>query len=235
MDLFLYHAAMVAKHRKLHRLLGLLLAAPLILWMLTGLLFHIKHRYGEAYESLEVPQTKDASWENATLSPAELFSRGAFDTGSKISLQLHPSKRTVYTGLKDGKGAVIDAQNGTKLEAASEEEAKLWVEAAVGNSKNFSRYGSITNRSESNQFSMTTGSENPAFVFEFSGEKKVTVDRLTGEITQTGALNDWIDFTYEIHYLQWTPWQWANITLVLLAVPLALGLAISGLRMFFQK
>jgi uncharacterized iron-regulated membrane protein len=75
--------------------------------------------------------------------------------------------------------------------------------------------------------------EDPAGVFEYSQGKTVTVDRLTGEMSQTGTINDWIDWTYRVHYLQWTPWHWVNILLVLIAVPLTLGLALSGLWLAF--
>ena len=87
--------------------------------------------------------------------------------------------------------------------------------------------------SPSKNLSPLTLSKNPSLDLSFSGGKTVTVDRLTGEIAQTGALNDWIDFTYRVHYLQWTPWKAVNVALVLLAVPLVLGLAVSGLRMAF--
>ena len=65
--------------------------------------------------------------------------------------------------------------------------------------------------------------------------KTVTVDRVTGEIRQTGDLNDWIDFTYRLHYLQWTPWSAVNIALVLLAVAATVLLLFSGLRIVWQS
>ena len=79
--------------------------------------------------------------------------------------------------------------------------------------------------------SSLTLSKNSSLDLSFSGANTVTIDRLTGEIVQTGALNDWIDFTYRVHYMQWTPWESANVALVLAAVPLVFGLALSGLRM----
>lgn len=60
------------------------------------------------------------------------------------------------------------------------------------------------------------------------------VDRVTLEIAQTGDLNDFIDLTYRVHYLQWTPWKAVNVALVLMAAPLALGLAATGLRMWLR-
>ncbi len=227
---------MIATHRKLHRILGLLLAAPLILWMVTGVLFHVKYRYSEAFDSLAFPlRAEEIPWKDATLSPAELISQNKLDANAKISLRAHPTGRPIYIGAKSGKAVLIDAQSGAILNVATEEEAKRWVEAAVAASSYSSRYGTPSIAQETTQYSGVTGSENPAFVFEFSGDKKVTVDRLTGEMTQTGALNDWIDFTYRIHYLQWTPWKPVNIALVLLATPIALALAFSGIRMFFKK
>ena len=79
------------------------------------------------------------------------------------------------------------------------------------------------------------GRELPAYAFRFSGGKRVTVARLTGEVAQTGALNDFIDASYRVHYLQWTPWRAVNLALLALAVPLMLLLAATGLRLAFRR
>jgi hypothetical protein len=81
--------------------------------------------------------------------------------------------------------------------------------------------------------SALTGVEDPAFLFRTAGGKRVVVDRVTGEVTQSGDLNVRIDLLYRIHYLQWTPWKGVNAALVLGASLLVLLLAASGLRLAF--
>jgi len=222
--------------KRFHRVFGLLLALPLFLWMITGILFNVKYRYAEAYEALKVPfKMKDADWREAKVSPGELIERGLVDGNVKLSLFAHPSNRPAYAGSKAKAPVVIDAVAAVPVTPASEAEAHAWAQAAVDGSPNASRYGNVTSCREVTRFSSITGVSDPAFALEYSGGKTITIDRLTGEISQTGQLNDWIDFTYRVHYLQWTPWKPVNIALVLIAAPLAFALAFSGLRMFFAK
>ncbi len=204
--------------------------------MLTGILFNVKYRYAEAYEALHVPvRFGDVPWREARLAPADLIERGTFDASAKLGLLTHPSHRPAYVGSRGKKPVVIDAVTGTPIEPAVESEARIWAKVAIDASPNANRYGNVISIHDGVRLSPLTGVSDPAFVLEYSGGKTVTIDRLTGEISQTGRLNDWIDFTYRVHYLQWTPWKPVNIALVLIAAPLAFALAISGLRMFFSK
>src|SRR5882672_2412886 len=67
---------MSIKIRKPQPLMGLLLAAPLFLWVATGILFHTKYSYSEGYEHLAIPaRPEPTSWRDAVLSPAELTAR----------------------------------------------------------------------------------------------------------------------------------------------------------------
>lgn len=221
--------------RRHHRLFGALLSIPLILWMVTGLLFHLKFRYDEAFETLQVPVSiTSGHWKVATVAPADLAALG-LDLSKPFKLMLHPSGQAAYVGSASGNPIAIDAASGTRLPAAAETEVRAWATAAVNASPHSNHYGQPMNIRETLLFSGATGLQHPAFEIDFSGGKRVTVDRITGEISQTGELNRWIDFTYRIHYLQWTPWQPVNIALVLLAVPLVLLLALSGLRLFFGR
>jgi hypothetical protein len=232
--------------RRLHRFLGLSLVVPFVLWMGTGLLFHVKHRYAEAYEVLRAPVPPVADLSRFTVSAAQATASDHFEKGCVPRFALRPDGRGAWFGRKDGKGVAVDASTGELLAPASEEISLEWARAAVAASPNASRYGAPLGRSAtrgatpsplypSKNLSSLTLSQNLALSISFSGGKTVTVDRLTGEIAQTGALNDWIDFTYRVHYLQWTPWKSVNVALVLVAAPLVLGLAISGLRMAFGR
>lgn len=230
--------------RRLHRFLGLSLALPLLLWMATGLLFHVKHRYAEAYETLQAPARGPADLSRFTVSAARAAAGDRFEKGCVPRFAVRPDGRGAWFGRIDGKGVAVDAETGELLSPASEEDALKWVEAAVRASPHSSRYGELvsvghsrsapsTPLTLSKNLSSLTLSKNLSLDLVFSGGKTVTVDRLTGEIAQTGSLNDWIDFTYRVHYLKWTPWKGVNVALALVAVPLVLGLAFSGLRMAF--
>jgi uncharacterized iron-regulated membrane protein len=220
--------------RTLHRLIGITMAIPLFLWIVTGILFNVKYRYAEAYEplALKLPSTK-AAWGVAVVSPGELVSSGKIDGAGRISLFMHPSKAPAYAGVRGSTPVVVNAVTGEYISEAMDDEAKHWADDAVGLSPNAARYGAAVKRSPGKRLSSLTGVEDPAEVFEYSQGKTVTVDRLTGEMSQTGTINDWIDWTYRIHYLRWTPWHWVNIVLVLIAVPLTLGMALSGLWLAF--
>jgi uncharacterized iron-regulated membrane protein len=220
--------------RTLHRLIGITMALPLFLWIVTGILFNVKYRYAEAYEtlSLKTASTK-AAWSGALVSPGELVSSGKIDGAGRISLFMHPSKIPAYAGVRGNTPVAINAVTGEYISEAVDDELKHWADDAVGQSQNAARYGAIVKHSVGKRLSSLTGVEDPAEVFEYSEGKTITVDRLTGEMSQTGTLNDWIDWTYRIHYLQWTPWHVVNIALVLIAVPLTLGLALSGLWLAF--
>jgi len=220
--------------RTLHRLIGITMAIPLFLWIVTGILFNVKYRYAEAYEplALKIPFTAGA-WNEALVSPGELVSSGKIDGQSRISLFMHPSKTPAYAGVRGGTPVVVNAVTGDYISEAMDDELKHWADDAVGQSQNAAHYGAIVKRTSGTRLSALTGVMDSAGVFEYSEGKTVTVDRLTGEMSQTGRINDWIDWTYRVHYLQWTPWHWMNIVLILIAVPLTLGLAASGLRMAF--
>ena len=210
------------------------MALPLFLWIVTGILFNVKYRYSEAYEALALkPVASVDAWSSALVSPGELVSSGKLDASARISLFLHPSKVPAYAGARNGIPVAVNAVTGEYITEAGDEELKHWSDDAVGQSPNAARYGAIVKRSEGKRMSALTGLEDPAIVFEYSEGKTVTVDRLTGEMSQTGSLNDWIDWTYRVHYLQWTPWKFINTALVVIAVPLTLGLAVSGLWLAF--
>ncbi len=216
--------------RRLHRLAGLVLCLPLLLWMATGLLFHVKHRYAEAYEPLAAPLPAPPAWDRAVMSPAAVLARGHLDAGSPLALFPHPRGLVCYFGRKGGAGAAVDSASGEAVPVATEEAALLWAESAVAASKHAARYGRSEGRPEEATFaSRLTGASDPAFRFRFGGGKRVLVDRVTGEVSQSGDLNEWIDATYRVHYLQWTPWKGLNAALVLLAVPITFLLAAGGL------
>ena len=49
--------------RRAHRILGTIVALQLLIWLATGVLFNVKHRYAEAYEMLHAPRREVAASE----------------------------------------------------------------------------------------------------------------------------------------------------------------------------
>jgi hypothetical protein len=225
----------MANSRGLHRFLGLSLVLPLVLWTATGLLFHVKHRYAEAYETLRVPMPPTPDLSTFTVPPARATAGGVFDRDCVPRFAIRPDGRGGWFGKKNGRGVAVDAASGDLLAEAPEKISLEWAKAAVAVSPHAARYGKVEFLSSSKRSSPLTLSNDPSLDLSFSGGKTVTVDRLTGEIVQSGALNDWIDLTYRVHFLQWTPWKPVNVALEVFSIPLVLGLAVSGLLMAFRR
>src|SRR5205814_6030057 len=141
-----------------------------------------------------------AMWSGAHVSPAELVSSGKLDGDGKLALFIHPSHVPAYAGVRGGMPVAVNAVTGDDIPEATEEELKHWADDAVGQSPNAARYGAIVKHNDGKRLSSLTGLQDPAIIFEFSQGKTVTVDRITGEMSQTGRLNAWIDWTYRIHY-----------------------------------
>ncbi len=220
--------------RSAHRLSGLLLLVPLVLWIGTGLLFHVKPGWEEAYEALAAPPPGPLPWERVVFSPAALMARGLLDQGPVV-LAGHPSGLVVYFGRRDGRPAAVDGTSGEPVPPASEEVARAFAHGAISASRHARSCGEIVSAEAASHRSTLTGSDDPAFLFRTSGGKRVVVDRVTAEVTQEGTLNERIDLLYRVHYLQWTPWKAVNVALVLAASLLALLLAASGLRLALAR
>lgn len=216
--------------RAAHRFAGLVLVVPLVLWIGTGLLFHVKPGWDEAFESLAAPSPGPPPWERVVFSPAAVKARGLLDPGP-VALAPHPSGLVAWFGLRDGRPAAVDGTSGEPIPPASEGAARAFALAAISASRHAKSYGTIVSAQPAEHRSALTGVENPALLFRTSGGKNVLVDRVTGEVGQTGDLNGRIARLYRIHYLQWTPWKPVNVALVLAASLLVIFIAASGVRL----
>lgn len=218
--------------RAAHRLAGLALLLPLVLWIATGLLFHAKPGWDEAYEPLAAPPPGPLPWERVVFSPAALKARGLLDPGP-VALAPHPAGLVAFFGRRGGRGAAVDGTSGESVPPASEGVARAWALAAVSASRHAMRYGEILSSEAAARASDLTGAVDPAFLFRTSAGKELLVDRVTGEVSQQSRLRRRIDLLYDVHYLKWTPWPKVNAALVLAASFLVLLLAASGLRLLF--
>lgn len=200
--------------RGLHRLLGALVVAQLAVWLVTGVLFNLKHRYAEAYEPLAAPPAEVPAAE-LVVPPARVAAgRGP------VTLVHDPLGYAYAAG-----GALHDARTGAPRVPLDEAGARRIWAAALATSKHRHRYGDV----------VAAARERRAVVLALSSGHRITVDTLTGRVEHTGPINDFIDWSYRVHYMQYTPWKPVNVVIVLVWVGLALGLAGSGLRLLRRR
>ncbi len=204
--------------RGLHRALGVLVVPQLVVWLATGVLFNVKHRYDEAYETLAAPP---AAVDSAALglSPAEA-ARRAGAPAAPVTLR-HDAFGYAYAIA----GRLIDAATGAPRVPADEAAARRVLGAALADSKHRARYGPVVRASRTDA----------AWAFDLETGQRVTVDPLTAAIDHRGPLHEWIDWTYRAHYMQYTPSKPWNIAIVMAWVALSTALAASGLTMVWRR
>lgn len=225
--------------RRFHRFAGAVCAFQLVVWILTGLLFNYKYRYDEAYEPLKAtpaPIAPGATWAN----PADALAAVSVDPSALRRVHLLHDNRGYLYLIETGDAAspemrLADASNGapvTPLDAAGAEAA---FRSALETSKNASRYGAVTATREISAPSAVLGREAPAWEMKLATGQTVTVNAYTSEIAHTSLLNKFIDWTYYVHYMQYTPWKSVNIGLVIGFSILVLTLIASGIRMLIGE
>jgi len=223
--------------RRLHRLLGAIVLLQLIVWLVTGILFNLKHRYAEAYELIERPATT-ASAAGLRIAPAAATTAARHD--GRVVL-LHDWRGYVYAVLPRSEQAkpapplLVDAATGDALPALDADGAReIWM-AAVATSRHRDRYGMVVASSPTETWSSRLGVVTAALELTLDTGHRATVGAFTGEVTHTGPINDFIDWSYRFHYMQYTPWKRVNIVIVAAWVSMTLLLGLSGARMLLAR
>lgn len=220
--------------RSFHKFAGAILAIQIILWIVTGFLFNYKYRYEEAYEHLAAaPSTAvPSTW----TTPAESIALAGLQAAPLREVRLlHDARGYLYlieTGTDEQPVAhLASASTGAPVSPLDAAGAEAVLRSAIAGSKHAARYGAITGTRQADASSALLGRITPGWQFALSTGQTVTVNALTAEITHTALLNDWIDWTYRVHYMQYTPWKSVNIAIVAVFLVLLLSLVSSGLRM----
>ncbi len=188
--------------KSVHKVIGIVLAIPLVAWSLTGIVFLVKPGYDGAYQLLSVKTY-----------PLE----HAFKIGP--SREWHEARllRTVlgYHLLAGDKANSIhlDPVNMQLKEAPSAADIKRLVEDAIG--VNSERYGELVNVS-GNKAKTSTGVE-------------ITLDWRTLSLAQSGRDTALIDNLYKVHYLQWLGRPLPDTIFGVLGIILLLSLTALGL------
>jgi hypothetical protein len=192
--------------RRFHRLLGIALLIPCMVWAVTGLLFHWKPGWDQAYASLS-PQTYPLSGTGPIADAKWLETRRLHTI-----LGEHLLVRTV-----DGWDQ-WDTTLGLSRETPSDSDRiKLFEDAIRADPK---RYGSIDSMTDWTAVT-TTGVE-------------IHFDWDTMRFSQRGADTRRINMIYRIHYLQWTGTHWGDRALPLIGLIGLMALGILGLRLVLK-
>ena len=193
--------------RRLHRLFGIALLVPCVFWAVTGLLFHWKPGWSEAY---------------ALLSPRTYPLGGAGPVADSSWIETRRLRTILGDHLlvKTANGwQQWDAALGAPRPAPPEPDRVRLFEDAIRSDPD--RYGQIESL-EDWTAKTTTGVE-------------VSLDWETMRFRQRGSDTRRIDLLYRIHYLQWTGIQWGDRALPLLGLIGLLGLSFLGLRLALKR
>lgn len=174
-----------------HRWLGLVLIVPLLGWGLTGLVFHYKPGYAQAYEKLQPRFYPIQSILSETPHPDWLELRRL-----RTILGEHLLVRTV-SGWQQ-----LDTRTLQIRPRPNTDSVRLLVEDAIDQRPE--RYGQLAEL-QGLQAITSTG-------------VTLRLDWDTLTLSQTGQDTRAINTLYAIHYLRWTGIQWLDRTLALLAV-----------------
>jgi uncharacterized iron-regulated membrane protein len=221
--------------RTFHKVIGATLALQIVLWTATGLLFNYKYRYEEAYEQLKAapaPSAVTAAW----VSPTEAARSAGLDPSAVRRVALLDDTRGYVYVLEAGSESapdvrLADARTGDPLGPLDAAGAEAAFRSSLAASKNAARYGAVRGSRQIAAESALLGRETPAWELALDTGQTVTVNAYTAEIAHTALLNTAIDWTYRVHYMQYTPWKPVNIGIVLVFLTLLLILVASGLRL----
>ena len=225
--------------RAYHRVAGAVLAAQLVAWIVTGLLFNLKFGYDVAHEIL-TPSPAAAELPGTWVSPADALTTAGVEPASLRRVHLLQDNRGPVYLLDAGPEAapdlrLADARTGRPLPALDAAGAEAALRSALESSKNAARYGAVAGAEPAAAPSLLLGRETPGWRLTLDTGQTVTVGAYTSEITHTSLINTFIDWTYRVHYMQYTPWRWANIALITVFSILLLSLVASGITMLRER
>lgn len=192
---------------KLHKTLGLVMVAPILLWAVTGFIFLSKPGYTAAYEQLS-PRL-------------HAFDRPVQLSGSKNWAEIKLLKTVLGYHLfvvEEGVWRHLDPFTLAVKPQPTRAEVKALIQDAtkVGSE----RYGSITSVVGNTAFTNT--------------DVVITLDWDTLTLRQEGPDTRLIDTLYRIHYLQWLSYPALNKVLGFSGLVLLIALSLIGLTTYIR-
>ncbi len=204
---------------RVHRWLAIVLVVPLVVWSVSGLLFHLKPGWARAYDMLgaERPLTTTSVAPIATV--AATFSAKI----SKIEL-IDTAIGPLYRVTTETATELVDAVGATRRSPLSADDAKLLAVDAVSRSAERAAYGSVTGTE--------VGERTVHVRFEHA---TVDVGRSSARLSQRGPDTDRIDWLYRIHYLQWTGNKAVDRVLAMFGLALIWAVMLPGVVLFIRR
>lgn len=207
---------------RVHRTLAIALVVLLVVWSVTGLLFHLKPGWDRAYDQLAVERQGPLSL--ATIVPAstlEVAVSGAeIQRVSLFDTVLGPLYRVQTTTGSE----LVGATTGHKRSPLTVAECEALIADAVSRSPYRSAYGGP----------VTTHGDATTVKVDFR-DATVTLGRSDARISQRGSTSDRIDWLYRIHYLQWTGNRTIDRAFAVLGLLLIWAVMIPGIMLFVRR
>lgn len=191
-----------------------MLVIPLVLWSVTGLLFHLKPGWSRAYDLLDPERPAQVHLDKLVL-PDGATHVEVFATA------IGPLAR-VTTPAGD---ELYDADTGTKRSPLPIDAAKALAVDAISRSHHASAYGAATR----------VTSTATTVVLELADGPVVEVGRNDGRLSQRGPDTDRIDWLYRIHYLQLTGNKTFDKLLALAGLALIWLVLVPGVVLFVRR
>lgn len=205
-----------------HRTLAIALVALLVVWSVTGLLFHLKPGWDRAYDQLAVERPGPlklaaivpATSIEAALAGASIERVALFDT------QLGPLYRVATaTGTE-----LVDATTGKKRSPLTVPECEALIADAVSRSPHRAAYGGP----------VATHTDERTVKVDFK-DATVVLGRSDARISQHAESTGRIDWLYRIHYLQWTGNKTIDRAFAVLGLALIWAVMIPGIMLFVRR
>ncbi len=205
-----------------HRTLAIALVALLVVWSITGLLFHLKPGWDRAYDQLAVE--RPGPLKLAVVVPASALEAAlagaAIERVTLFDSQLGPLYRVATaTGTE-----LVDATAGTKRSPLTVSEAEALIADAVSRSPHRAAYGQP----------VQTHVDERTVKIDYQ-DATVTLGRTDARISQRGSSSDRIDWLYRIHYLQWTGHKTIDRAFSVLGLALIWAVMIPGIMLFVRR
>ncbi|MBO1519511.1 PepSY domain-containing protein [Oceanisphaera pacifica] len=201
----------VMKKRVVHKVMGILLVIPLVVWAFSGAIFFIKPGYQAAFAPLMVKTypldadlsiTPDPQWQELRLLKTVLGEHLLVTTASG---PLHVNAHTLLP-----------------MPVPSLEQLHLLLSDAIAQRP--MRYGELT--------TLEGGETSHGYT---STGVKLTLNWPRLQLQQAGTDTRVINGVYRLHYLQWTPYERVNQILGFVGLALLLGLALSGVVLLLRS
>ena len=207
-----------------HRWLAIVLVGPLVVWSISGLLFHLKPGWGRAYEMLS------AERDGSALRARELAAPGAIEAalggGLATRLELFDSALGPLVRVATADGPeLVDAVTARRRSPLSEADARALAVDAVARSPHRAAYGAPAE----------VRTDDRAVWVRFDGGPTVRVGRRDARLSQRGPDTERIDWLYRIHYMQWTGNAAVDRVLAVAALALIWAVLAPGLVLFVRR